>query len=97
MEGLGLEAAFNKDTADFGLIGEDIAITGVNHKSFINVTEHGTEASAATSVSGSSSGGVFIAPVEFNVNRPFVFIIHDRPTGNILFTGRVLSLDPPAD
>ena len=49
------------------------------------VDEEGTEAAAATGVSiGPSS-----APPTIVADRPFLFFIRDRPTGLVLFAGRV--------
>ena len=59
----------------------------VVHKTFIRVDEEGTEAAAVT-------GGVMVEsapvdPLEFIVDRPFVFTISDAVTGGILFLGSV--------
>ena len=32
-------------------------------------------------------------PIEFNVNRPFAYIIRDKQTNTILFVGKVESLN----
>jgi len=60
----------------------------VIHKAFIDVAEKGTEAAAATAaVMGRMSlpSGLVIS-----VDRPFIFVLRDQPTGAILFMGRVL-------
>jgi serpin B len=68
----------------------DLYIQDVIHKAFIAVTEAGTEAAAATAVIiGITSAP--LSPVYFNVDRPFIFLIRDNPTGAILFVGRVLN------
>jgi serpin B len=67
-------------------------ISRVIHKTFIEVAEAGTEAAAATVVEmeyvsfnpGSSSG-----PIQFHVDRPFLFAIRENTTGTILFIGTV--------
>ncbi|CAN7943305.1 unnamed protein product [Ixodes pacificus] len=69
-------------TADRGL-----RITEVQHKAAIEVNEEGTVASAATEV-----GGGRILPTRFVVNRPFLFYIHDKATGRVLFLGEVHEL-----
>lgn len=87
---MGMPAAFS-DTADFsGIANERLKIGFVVHKAFINVSEEGTEAAAATDV------GMMLltaAPprssIPFIANHPFIFIIKDNATGNILFMGRV--------
>ena len=84
---LGLETAFNKTNADFSGINEyeQLFISNVLHKTFIKVDETGTEAAAATSVVfGTTSvgpGNPFVA------DHPFVFIIKEKYTQAILFSG----------
>jgi serpin B len=66
---------------------QELKIDEIYHKAFIEVTEEGTEAAAATAVVIVRKS--VIIPVEFNANRPFMFIIRENSTGNILFMGRV--------
>ena len=66
-------------------------ISDVLHKSFIKVDESGTEAAAATVVMMAGGGAPPPEePVEFRVDRPFIYTIFDRQTGTTLFVGRVL-------
>lgn len=68
-----------------------LCIGDVIHKAFVEVSEKGTEAAAATAVElmlWSSPGMSPQRPVEFTANRPFVYLIRDRGTGAILFLGR---------
>ena len=89
LEGMGMNMGDDPDA--YALIDRGAEITGINHKAFIGVDEFGTESAAATSVSG-SSGSIPPVDVQFFVDRPFIFVIHDRPTGNLLFVGRVTTL-----
>ena len=87
---LGMPSAFDAGTADFsGITGNrDMAISGVLHKTFVEVSEEGTEAAAATAVIVMRAS---LAPQErviFNADRPFVYIIRDNATGAALFIGR---------
>ncbi len=87
---LGMGIAFEPDAADFsGMDGtRDLYITEVVHKAFVEVDEAGTEAAAATAVVvGATSAPT--EPVEFTIDRPFLFLIRDIKTGSILFVGRV--------
>ncbi|MFK7857447.1 MAG: serpin family protein [Granulosicoccus sp.] len=52
----------------------------------IEVDENGTRAAAVTAVAGIESQPEFVS-----IDRPFVYLIRDRVTGLILFTGRVVS------
>jgi serpin B len=83
---LGMKNAFDSAAADFsGIDGaRDLYLSNILHKAFISVDEQGTEAGASTVVIG--TGGI---PEIFSVDRPFIFLIRDNPTGTILFLGRV--------
>jgi serpin B len=81
------------DKADFsGMNGEKgLAITDVIHKAFIDVNEEGTEAAAATGVIvGVTSMPMDPKPIpEFRADHPFIFVIQENSTGQILFMGKV--------
>jgi len=86
---LGMPTAFSP-AADFsGMDGtKDLLIQNVIHQAFVEVNEEGTEAAAATGVvMGITSVGPRI-PI-FRADHPFIFIIQEIETGNILFLGRV--------
>lgn len=89
LSALGMGIAF-ADSADFsGMDGaQDLRIQDVIHKAYVAVDEDGTEAAAASAVIvGTTAMPIDIA--EMKVDRPFVFLIRDNPTGMILFLGRV--------
>ena len=86
LKALGMQLAFGD--ADFsGINGgrEALWIDEVYHKAFVAVDEQGTEAAAATAVVivGESEK----PSTEISFDRPFVFVIYDQPTGQILFLG----------
>ena len=92
LKALGMPDAFDPDIADFSGMSErnDLYISAVLHKAFVAVDEKGTEAAAATAVIvGVTSAPVF--DVTLTIDRPFIFLIRDIPTGQILFVGRVLN------
>jgi serpin B len=64
-------------------------LSEVLHKTFVDVDEKGTEAAAVTMpmLAGSAPPRNL---VEFHVDRPFLFVIRDVPTGTPLFLGRVV-------
>ncbi|HVM62744.1 MAG TPA: serpin family protein [Verrucomicrobiae bacterium] len=64
-------------------------ISEVAHKAFVDVNEEGTEAAAATGVTVALAGAEPM-PTVFRADHPFLFLIRDRYTGNILFIGRVV-------
>ncbi len=91
---LGMGVAFT-DGADLsGMDGKkDLLIQDVVHKAYVAVDENGTEAAAATGVVvGITSMPINQATV--TMDRPFIFLIRDIPTGSIIFVGRVM--DPTA-
>jgi serpin B len=89
---MGMPAAFDPEVADFsGMDGSrELFIDEVIHKAYVGVDEEGTEAAAATAVI-IRAVSMPITDVELIVDQPFIFIIHDIPTGTVLFTGRVLN------
>ena len=92
LQQLGMNEPFT-DKADFsGMNGEKgLAITDVIHKAFIDVNEEGTEAAAATGVIvGVTSMPMDPKPIpEFRADHPFIFVIQENSTGQILFMGKV--------
>ena len=61
----------------------------VSHKAIVSVNEEGTKAAAASGLGITLVSGRPVLP-EVRIDRPFVFLIRDVPTGTILFLGRVL-------
>ncbi|XP_056376999.1 leukocyte elastase inhibitor-like [Hyla sarda] len=90
LSALGMVDIFNAGCADLsGLSGsQNLFLSEVIHKSFVEVNEEGTEAAAAT------AGIVMmcmILDVEFNADHPFLFFIRHNETKNILFFGKYSS------
>ena len=88
---LGMSTAFSP-SADFsGMDGaRDLMIDEVIHQAYVKVDEEGTEAAAATAVVMSLSSIRIDEPKYFNADHPFIFVIQERKTGNILFMGRIV-------
>jgi serpin B len=68
-------------------------ISQVHHQTFIDVSEIGTEAAAATAVGGEVGDEAWEVKTRpfhpnFKANKPFIFLIRDRETASILFMGR---------
>ena len=85
---MGMPTAFGN--ADFsGMDGtKSLFIDAVIHQAFVKVDEEGTEAAAATAVIMAESAAM--QRKIFRADHPFIFIIQERETGNILFLGRVV-------
>ena len=91
---LGMGDAFTAEADFSGMDGrKDLLIQDVLHKAFVSVDENGTEAAAATAV----IVGLTSMPPEaitLKLDHPFIYLIRDIATGQVLFVGRVL--DPSA-
>ncbi len=88
---MGMPTAF-KHGADFsGMTGDKrLKIDDVIHQAFVDVNEEGTEAAAATAViMALKAVAVPKSTKIFKADHPFIFLIQDRETENILFVGRV--------
>lgn len=65
---------------------ENLAVSTVLQRVFVDVNEEGTEAAAVTVV-----GIIMVSlPPAAIIDRPFLFVIRERLTGTILFMGKVL-------
>jgi serpin B len=90
LSAMGMWLAFSGE-ADFAGISEaeKLYISDVFHKAFVDVSEEGTEAAAATGVvARATAAGP--PPAIFRADHPFVFLIRDVRTRSILFLGRVV-------
>ncbi|MBN2015078.1 MAG: serpin family protein [Candidatus Altiarchaeota archaeon] len=96
LKAMGMLTAFSYEADFSGMDGKrDLYISSVIHQAFVGVNEEGTEAAAATAVIMTLSATP--EPQEriiFNADHPFIFIIQQKSSGNILFLGRVS--DPTA-
>jgi serine protease inhibitor len=93
---LGMRIAFDPARANFGKMfpitaAQNVYISKVKHKTFVDVNEKGTEAAAVTSVEmGITSVREPARHFHLVVDRPFFFAIRDNQTGTILFMGSVV-------
>ncbi len=90
---LGMGIAFGPG-ADFTRINRDIplVISDVLHKTYIDVNEKGTEAAAVTVVTIRAllvEDPPIPSPIDFIVNRPFLFVIKENHDNTIIFMGAV--------
>ncbi len=97
---LGMAIAFDRDHADFFDMATEAAARGriciskVRHKAFVEVSEEGTEAAAATAVVMMRVTAAMPdkRPFQMVVDRPFLCAICDDETGSILFMGAIQRL-----
>lgn len=91
---MGMPTAFSPGQADFsGIFGtQNLFLSKVLHEAVLQVREEGTEAAAATAIVIEVTS---IRPKPtFNGNKPFLFLIRDTTSGNLLFIGRIASPEP---
>ena len=93
---MGMPTAFSADADFSGMTGKkDLFISDVIHQAYVEVNEEGTEAAAATAVIMEASAVMNPPKIPvFNADHPFIFLIQEKASGNILFMGRVS--DPTA-
>jgi serpin B len=92
LKSMGMTRAFTPGEADLtGMSSEqELYVSAVIHKAFVDVNEEGTEAAAATGVEVKTTAGI-LGPAVFRADHPFVFLIRDNRTGSILFLGRLVN------
>ncbi|HTB31551.1 MAG TPA: serpin family protein [Bacteroidia bacterium] len=89
LSAMGMPDAFSPGLADFkGMSTDQLCISQVIHKAFIEVNDEGTEAAAATAVIMKMMMSPIRTPL-FIADHPFVFVIRDNATGGILFMGKI--------
>ena len=85
---MGMPTAFTPEADFSGIVkGDKIWIDKVIHQAYIDVNEEGTEAAAATAVIMERSAAI---EKVFRADHPFIFIILDKRTNEILFLGKVV-------
>ncbi|HNX01514.1 MAG TPA: serpin family protein [Candidatus Cloacimonadota bacterium] len=87
LKDMGMQTPFGH--ADFSRMIKDepVNISNVIHKAFMIVNEEGTEASASTAVVMRKT--LSSPAVIFRADHPFIFMIMHKPTGSILFMGKM--------
>jgi len=88
---LGMPTAFSENADFSGMDGTtDLVIGEVIHQAYVKVNEEGTEAAAATVVAMEIKSAIGSPENIFRADHPFIFIIQEKETGNILFMGKVI-------
>lgn len=91
---LGMATAFGPEANFNGLFEdskEDLFISSVLHKTFLEISEKGTEAAAVTAVTvRATSAAPATNRFSLVADRPFFFAIRDDQTGAMLFVGSIL-------
>ncbi|XP_078147448.1 leukocyte elastase inhibitor-like isoform X1 [Centroberyx gerrardi] len=88
---MGMVDAFDIGMSDFSGMSpaNDLVLSKVVHKAFVEVNEEGTEAAAATAAAMMVRSARI--PVTFVADHPFLFFIRHNPSMSVLFAGRFCS------
>ncbi|KAM9164764.1 serpin B10-like isoform 3-T3 [Pangshura tecta] len=88
---MGMKDAFNQSQADFTGMSDsnDLFLSQVFHKSFVEVNEEGTEAAGGSAVVVVVRSS--LNSIRFKADHPFLFFIRHNKTNSILFFGRFCS------
>ncbi|KAF9611415.1 hypothetical protein IFM89_032084 [Coptis chinensis] len=91
LKGLGLMAPFSGGLSEMvdSPVGQNLYVSNIFHKSFIEVNEEGTEAAAATA--GAIKLRALPITIDFVADHPFMFLIREDLTGVLVFIGHVLN------
>ena len=89
LESLGIKDMFDKEKANFGGIAEDIYVSSIVQKTYIDFMESGTKAAASSGATFDIKSAAEEKEVIFN--KPFVYLIRKKGSNNIYFIGVVNS------
>ena len=92
LQKLGITDAFNGLANFEKMANESLYVSDALHKANIDFTEKGVKAAAVTAFvmkANMAMPGEEKHPVEVNINKPFMFLIRDKNTKEIWFTGTV--------
>jgi serpin B len=88
---LGMVDAFDSILADLSGISDAVLfVSFVKQNTFIEVNEEGTEAAAVTTVGVNELTALPDEPLEFIIDKPFVFAIREQTTNTLMFIGKVV-------
>lgn len=96
LKAAGMAQSFDPNSADFSsmveIVDQNVYVSDVFQNCKIINDEKGTEAAAVTVVEMVVTSAPIeeVKPIEFNCNKPFMYVIEDDVTGAILFIGVVV-------
>jgi serine protease inhibitor len=91
LQAMGMVDAFLPYQANLsGISDASIFVSFVKQNTFVEVDEQGTEAAAVTTI-GMCATSMPPQPIEFIIDKPFVFAIRERTTNTLLFIGQVMN------
>ena len=93
LQSMGIKTAFTS-AANFKGIAEmgPLVLDQVKQKCFVEISENGTEAAAATTAMMRPTSFRPSSHITMTVNRPYLFMIVDTQKNNVMFAGRVMNI-----
>lgn len=90
LSSLGMTLLFDPKSADLSGIGQQLYVSDMYHKAFVDVNEEGTEAAAATAAITRLKRSTLETTHSFVANHSFLFMIWDHRVNVPLFIGRLV-------
>ncbi|XP_031279257.1 serpin-ZX-like [Pistacia vera] len=95
LKGLGLVLPFSGDGGLTEMVdsavGQNLYVSSIFQKAFIEVNEEGTEAAAASAAVVKLRSPPVFNKIDFVADHPFLFVIREDMTGMVMFTGHILN------
>jgi len=89
LEMLGLKKALGDDADFSAMCNGNTSVGSIIHSAKISVDENGTEAAAATTITGPTSSA---PPTIYIIDKPFYFLIKEKTSNSTLFIGKINNL-----
>lgn len=86
---LGVKDMFDKEKANLKGIADDIYVSSIIQKTYIDFMETGTKAAAATGNTYGTSSATVEEIKYVNFDKPFVYLIRKKGSNNIYFMGTI--------
>lgn len=94
LKAAGLGSIFDSEKADFsGISDMELYVSQIIQKTRIELDENGTKAAAATMISMDNKAFMPNEPKSVRLDRPFAFMIYDSEKDQILFVGKVMTVE----
>ena len=91
LQSMGMVDAFIPYQANLsGISDASIFVSFVKQNTFVEVDEEGTEAAAVTTI-GVNITSMPPEPLQFVIDKSFIFAIRERTTNTLLFIGQVVN------
>ena len=91
---VGLENVFSDDADFSGIADKAVHVSSVLQKTKLELDENGTKAAAVTAVTMECMSAMDTDPIikDVELTRPFAFLIYDSANEEVLFMGKVLTV-----